>query len=271
MAAVTAPVPRRERVRQATIEEIKKTARDQLAEHGAAALSLRAVARAMGMTPSALYRYFDSRASLISALARDAFSSLADALEAAFDAAPTDEHSVRWLLVARAHRRWALEHPTEYTLIFGPQPSDVPDKSDQVLAELHRSVNVLFRCMVEAIASGVACPDRLDIELSPRLREDLAAWMALEQLPLSPAGAAACITAWTQLHGFIALEVFGHLPSKLGSPDDLYDQQMLGVFARLIRLGPHSPPDFATVIARADRATSHHPRADGSRPATNDS
>ncbi|WP_242423860.1 TetR/AcrR family transcriptional regulator, partial [Frankia sp. EI5c] len=99
---MTSPVPRRERLRQATIEEIKAAAHQQLTEHGAAGLSLRAVARAMGMTPSAIYRYFDSRAALIHVLAQDAYSSLADALEAAFRAGPPEDQMVRWLLVARA-------------------------------------------------------------------------------------------------------------------------------------------------------------------------
>ena len=264
MAGVTAPVPRRERVRQATIEEIKSTARDQLAEHGAAGLSLRAVARAMGMTPSALYRYFDSRATLISALASDAFSSLADTLEAAFDASPTDDHAVRWLVVARAHRRWALEHVTEYTLIYGPQPPDVEGKNEQVVAELHRSVGVLFRCMAEAVAAGVVRPEALEGELSPGLRAKLAAWMVEEGRPISPAGVAACMSIWTQLHGFISLEVFGHLPPNLAPLDDLYDQQMLSALRRFAPPDRLRDPDFADVIARADRIEPHPPPAHAS-------
>ncbi|SQD97232.1 MULTISPECIES: TetR/AcrR family transcriptional regulator [unclassified Parafrankia] len=246
---MTSTAPRRERVRQATIEEIKAAAHAQLAEHGTAALSLRAVARAMGMTPSALYRYFDSRAALISVLAQDAYASLADALEAAFATAPTDDQAVRWLLVARAHRQWAKDSPTEYTLIFGPQPTDLTDHSEALINELERSVAVMFRCMAEAIAAGDIDPSVLEVELSPGLREQLLAWDCAD---LSPAGTAACMSVWTQLHGLIALELFGHMPEPLAGSQELFDQQMLGA---LDRAGHRAPIDHHAVIARADGAT----------------
>src|SRR5947209_8498101 len=117
---------RRERTRAATIAEIKDHAWRQLAEVGASALSLRAVASEMGMTSSALYRYFSSRDDLLNELMVDGFASLADALEAA--EAELDGSSStgrpganRWLHLSAAHRRWALAHPTEYALVFGTQ------------------------------------------------------------------------------------------------------------------------------------------------------
>ncbi|EFC83968.1 TetR/AcrR family transcriptional regulator [Parafrankia sp. EUN1f] len=249
MAAVTRPLPRRERLRQTTIEEIKKAAHKQLTEHGAAGLSLRAVAREMGMTPSAIYRYFDSRAALIHVLAQDAYSSLADVLEAAFDAAPTDDHMVRWLLVARSHRRWAMLNPTEYTLIFGPQPDDLTDPSTAVLDELERSVAVLLRCMAEAIEAGVFDPSGLEAELSPNLRRQFEAWDC-DDSGLGPVAEAACMLVWTQLHGLLALDLFGHLPEPLRGSGELFDQQMIGA---LVRVGCQIPVDFAEVINRADR------------------
>ncbi|CUU58604.1 DNA-binding transcriptional regulator, AcrR family [Parafrankia irregularis] len=246
---VTRPVPRRERLRQTTIEEIKKAAHKQLTERGAAGLSLRAVAREMGMTPSAIYRYFDSRAALIHVLAQDAYSSLADVLEAAFDAAPTDDHLVRWLLVARSHRRWAMLNPTEYTLIFGPQPDDLTDPSTAVLDELERSVAVLLRCMAEAIEAGVFDPSGLEAELSPNLRRQFEAWDC-DDSGLGPVAEAACMLVWTQLHGLLALDLFGHLPEPLRGSGELFDQQMIGA---LVRVGGQAPVDFAEVIDRADR------------------
>ncbi len=94
------PLTRRERVRAATIDEIKEIARRHIAEKGAAALSLRAIAREMGMTSPALYRYFASRDDLVTALIVDAYNSLADALEAARDACEEADHAGRLAAIA---------------------------------------------------------------------------------------------------------------------------------------------------------------------------
>src|SRR5579864_5583018 len=113
-------IRRRDRLRNATVAEIKDLAWAQIAEAGAAALSLRAVARDMGMTSSALYRYFPSRDHLLSALARDGFASLADALEAAEETQGRRKTGLadRFLVVVRAYRAWSLAHPAEYMLMF---------------------------------------------------------------------------------------------------------------------------------------------------------
>jgi AcrR family transcriptional regulator len=231
--SVDTPVPRRERLRRATIDEIKQTARAQLAEQGPAAVSLRGVARAMGLTPSALYRYFDGRDDLIVELVADAFASLADTLEDAFAGAPAEGYAERWLAVARAYRRWALEHATEYTLIFGPRVSDADTKTGRVVDELHRSVGVLFRCMAEAMAAGAIDPSGFAAELSPALRDKLCHWGEDEAVTIPPEGLAGCLIVWTQLHGFLQLELFGHLPPALGDAGDLFDQQMLNLLVRV--------------------------------------
>src|SRR5262249_52475144 len=114
-----APVSRRERFRQFTIAEIKQEAARQLAEQGAAGLSLRAVARELGMVSSALYRYFASRDELITALCVDAYTSAADALVIARDELPADDHAGRWLAVCHAYRTWALHNTSQFALIFG--------------------------------------------------------------------------------------------------------------------------------------------------------
>src|SRR5260370_35874597 len=114
----------RARVRAEMIEDIKAIARRHLEIDGAN-LSLRAVARDMGMVSSALYRYFASRDELLTALILDAYNSLADAIEAS-DAAVTDRSRLRdrWLAAARAVRNWALAASAEYALFFrSPVPS----------------------------------------------------------------------------------------------------------------------------------------------------
>ncbi len=234
MASVKAPVPRRERVRLATIEEIKQTARDQLGEHGPAGLSLRAVARAMGMAPSALYRYFDSRDALVSELAADALRSLADALEAGFDSAPPADRVGRWLGVTRAYRAWALEHAVEYALIFAsPVSAQVDMKAGPAEEHMHRSIAVLFRCMCESIADGTLDPSGYAHQLTPGLRAKLEEWRDEAGVGFGAEALAACLVCWTHLHGFLTLELFGHFPPLLGDLSDLFDQQMLDLLRRI--------------------------------------
>jgi AcrR family transcriptional regulator len=237
MNIVNSPVPRRERLRRATLDEIKRTAHAQLAQFGPGALSLRGVARAMGMAPSALYRYVDSREVLLAELTADAFASLADALEEAFTAADPGEHLGRWLAVARAHRRWALDHAVEYALIFGPRGATGRACEGRATDELQRSVAVLFRCMSEAIEAGIVDAGHVDAGLTPAARASLRAWARDHEVRIDAAEMAVCLAVWTQLHGFLALEVFGHLPPALDDPAELFDRQMADAFTQACRDG----------------------------------
>ena len=122
---------RREKILDITREEIKETARGLMAINGTAGLSLRAIAREMGMTAPALYHYYASLNDLITALILDAFTQLADTLETtAADPALTTV-AERLTAVANANRQWALDHPLDFQLIYGnpipdyEQPADI--------------------------------------------------------------------------------------------------------------------------------------------------
>src|SRR4051812_33526014 len=110
---------RRERQRAATTAEIKATARRLLVADGAGELSLRAIAREMGMTAPGLYRYFASREDLVKVLIRDLYDEVCDEMEAARDTRPADDPADRLLTVSRTFRTWSLRHPVEFELIFG--------------------------------------------------------------------------------------------------------------------------------------------------------
>jgi len=109
----------RERVRAELTREITDVARGQLATEGAGGLSLRAVAREMGMVSSAIYRYFPSRDDLLTALIVDGYNAIGAVAEQADAACPAGEYAGRWLAVCRAIRDWALAHPYEYALVYG--------------------------------------------------------------------------------------------------------------------------------------------------------
>ncbi|MGW4791617.1 TetR/AcrR family transcriptional regulator, partial [Nonomuraea sp. NPDC004297] len=116
---MTASRTARERVRAELTKEITDIARRQLATEGAGGLSLRAVAREMGMVSSAIYRYFPSRDDLLTALIIDSYNALGEAVERAEATVPRDDHLARWLAACGAVRDWGVAHPHEYALIYG--------------------------------------------------------------------------------------------------------------------------------------------------------
>jgi AcrR family transcriptional regulator len=227
------PPRRRDRLRQATLAEIKTLAWAQIAEAGPISLSLRAIARDMGMTSSALYRYFPSREAVLSELARDGFASLADALEAAEAQSSRATLRDRFLRVVRAYRAWCLDHPSEYGLMFGTPVPGFEVYGPEVKTEMIRGVNVLFRVMIEGIQSGALQPPELEGPGAVRLRAKLRRWTSHQGEGLPPHALAGCMLAWTQLHGAITLELFGHIPAELRPADDLFDQQMRQVLVTL--------------------------------------
>src|SRR5215203_1967555 len=113
------PVSRRERARADTLREIKETARRVLVDQGVDGLALRAVAREMGMTAPALYRYFDSREHLVEHVVADLYDELTGVIEAARDDARPATAPVQLLACSRAFRRWAITHHSEFGLLFG--------------------------------------------------------------------------------------------------------------------------------------------------------
>ncbi len=102
---------RRERVRAETTVEIKEIALQQMAEQGAASLSLRAIAREMGTSAPAIYRYFPNRDALVTALIIDAYNSLADSLQAANDGQDSGDYNGRFRAVTRAYQRMGTQPP----------------------------------------------------------------------------------------------------------------------------------------------------------------
>lgn len=116
---VTAPLSLRQRRRAVATREILDAAERHIAEHGPAALSLRAVARGLGMTVQALYHYFPNRDALVTVLITKAYDDLADAVQACVDAAADDSALPRWLVATEGYRRWAITHPGRFQLLYG--------------------------------------------------------------------------------------------------------------------------------------------------------
>jgi AcrR family transcriptional regulator len=232
MTTGTGGTPRRERVRQATVEEIKAVARAQMAAEGTAGVSLRAIARAMGMTAPALYRYFGSRDELVTALVVDAYDALADAMEAAVEAVPAGRHGPRLGAAFRAFRTWGLEHPTEYALIFGgPIPGYVAPETTRPAGV--RYTNLLVGLLADAHTAGAIDPARVEVRVPGGLRRQVEGFrrrLGRDDLPVPVL--AFGLGAWARLHGVVTLEVFGHLAPAIGDGAALFEQELDAVIGQ---------------------------------------
>ena len=231
MTETTARSPRRERVRQATVEEIKAVARAQMAAQGTAGVKLRSIAREMGMTAPALYRYFASRDDLVTALVVDAYDALADAMEAAVEAAGPGRHAERVRAAFTAFRAWGLAHPTEFALIFGsPIPGYVAPETTRPAGL--RYTDLLGRLLADAWADGALDPDRIDLQTPPALARQVEAFQRRRGGPGLPAPVLAFgLGAWARLHGLVTLEVFGHLAPAIGDGAALFEQELDAIVA----------------------------------------
>ncbi len=227
---MSAPRTARERVREEMTAEILAVARQHVAREGAAALSLRSIARDLEMAPSALYRYFDGRDALLSALILAAYESLAEEAERAADEAArvsAGRDAERWLAVPRSLRTWALARPHEWGLIFGT-PVPGYEAPEATVEPYERVAAAMVRPLVEAEAAGSLRMDPL-----PTVSDDLAdavAPVAEALFPGMPVGEAVlAIKAWVTIVGAISLEVFGHWRNTILDPGEFFDATIRGL------------------------------------------
>ena len=223
MATTAAPTAR-DRARAELTDEIKAVARRHLADRGSAALSLRAVAREVGMVSSAVYRYFPSRDELLTALIIDAYDAVGTAAEEALAGHRRRGAAARWLAVTQAIRAWALEHPHEYALIYGSPvpgyaaPQDTIDPASRVAL-------ALLQIVVDGVAAG-EIEDDGELSMPRVVRTDFAELRAVAAPGVSDAVLSRALLAWSQLFGSISLEMFGHLHNVIHDYDAYFTIQM---------------------------------------------
>ncbi len=204
----------RERVRAELTREITEVARRQLATEGAGGLSLRAVARDMGMVSSAIYRYFPSRDDLLTALIVDGYNAIGEVAEQADRACPAADYPGRWLAVSQAIRDWALTHPHEYALVYG---SPVPgyQAPQQTIGPAARAATVFGAILSEAYqagalwlpADGPAAPDAFTADAAG-LRESIMPGLPDDVI-------AAAVASWAGLFGLLSFELFGQFENVI--------------------------------------------------------
>lgn len=229
----------RELARQAVTADILAAARTRLTDEGPAALSLRAVARDVGMVSSAVYRYFPSRDDLLTALLITDYDELGAAVEAA-DAAAGPDAGARWVAMCRAIRGWSVAHPGDFALLFGsPVPGYAAPRETVVPAT--RTTLALVRVVADAIGSGgadasggratatagrpgsPAAPTAAPGVAGPAVADGVATLRTFG-ITLPDEVLVRTLMAWTTVFGTISFELFGHFVGSVSDPAAYFDQ-----------------------------------------------
>jgi AcrR family transcriptional regulator len=225
----------RQRAREEITAEILGAARARLAEAGPGELSLRAVARDVGMVSSAVYRYYASRDELLTALLIDAYDELGAAAEAADDSvADRDDAAARWTATCVAVRDWAVAHPHDYALLYGSPVTGYAAPQDTI-EPATRVIVRLVQIIVTAHVSGAPVPvppadAPAGFEAAVTSAQEAIARFDLRADVDAPAELVGrTLMAWTTIFGTISFELWGHLVGSVDDPAAYY----AGVVARL--------------------------------------
>ena len=221
------PRPKKEQQHANLQEAIKETAWFQIAESGAAALSLRAIARRLGITAPAIYNYYPNRDALVTALIVEAFTSLGSAQREAVASLPNLDHVTRLTSLGLAYREWAITYPQRYQLIFGTPIPGYHAPSDETVPAAAWALSPLIETLQSANQAGSLRLDR-SAPLSPALNEMLAAWSDF-------AGSAdgevlyAALVIWSRVHGLVSMEIGKQMPSFIADPGEVFHREIANI------------------------------------------
>jgi AcrR family transcriptional regulator len=218
---------RRERLRAETAADILAVARRHLVDGGPQAVSLRAIARDVGMTAPGLYRYFTSLDELVTALASELYDELGAALREAGATPAADAAGERALAVCREFRAWSVAHPAEFGLLFGPAPAEQLEHAARRFEEIFATLSAdLWRQLRFPV------PDEVETALAAQLDE----WRERTGCEVPTPALRVLLGHWVRLYGLVALEVSGHLRAVLGDAEALFEQT-LREFAQALAIG----------------------------------
>ena len=217
------PTPR-QRARERTIAEVKQLALAQLAREGSAGLSLRELARDLGVVSSAIYRYVPSRDELLTLLIVDAYNALGDAAEAADRRRRRGDLRGRWFAIGRAVRHWAVAHAAEWALLYGSPVPGYAAPAERTSGPGGRVALLLLQLVVEVDAEAPPLPPGPAVP--PAMRRDLDQIRALAPTPVSDDRLAAGLLAWTSVFGIVSFELFGQYRNSVDHPAAFLDHQL---------------------------------------------
>lgn len=232
------PIRSLARERGEMVAEIKAVAHQQMAMHGTAGLSLRAIARELGITAPAIYNYFPRLEDLITALIVDAFNDLADAMEAADAAVASERPYDHIMALCLAYREWAMSHPTIFQLLYGnPIPGyHAPEELTIPLAR--RPFLGIFRWFLRAYQTGELIIPAEYPAVPASIAEGIAAWRRSSGIEMPDKLLALLMSGWARIHGMVLLELFHHIQPLVGDGEAFYRYEM-DAFARHLGLQAH--------------------------------
>jgi len=213
-------------------EAIKETAWKQIAEFGAPALSLRAIARELKITAPAIYNYFPDRDALVTALIIDAFTSFGDWQLEARDSVPEDDLQGRMEAIGIAYRDWAHTFPQRYQLIFGTPIPGYICPTEKTFPSSARSLSALVSVVERLRMAGKLNADSFP-KVKPEYKVSFEAWKSYDgnadTLSLSVA-----MIIWSRVHGIVSLELQGNLPPFGPKGDALYRYELHSTYQQFI-------------------------------------
>jgi AcrR family transcriptional regulator len=213
-------------------QAIKMSAWKLIATEGAAALSLRAIARELGITAPAIYNYFSDRDALVTELIVDAFTSFGDAQHAAVEAVAPGAHGERLLALGLAYREWAVQFPERFQLIFGTPIAGYTAPAHLTSPAAARGLEVLVGVLAAAHAQG-----RLRTTHLPPMSAELQAMFALWQQDRGGSDSEVfylALTVWAAVQGLVALEVGHQFPPYITAAGPLYRRAVAVLVAQTI-------------------------------------
>ncbi len=230
---------RRGRVPAVNDADIRRVARSLLVQQGPEAVTLRAIARELGITAPALYRYYASREELVARLRQDICADLAGELAAQAAELP-DDGVVQLFAICKGFRHWALAHAREFTLVFASPTGSGPSAMRQVDEPFGQ---IFLAAAGRLLATYDIVTPSADV-IPEALREDLIGFQGAllaasehkfpaEKLDLGVTYL--MIQLWARLYGHVTLEVFGNYPMPVSDPDALFDATLADL-ARTIGL-----------------------------------
>ena len=212
---------------------IKQTAWKQIAERGAPTLSLRAIARELGITAPAIYNYFSRRDDLVTALIVDAFASLTESQKEAVRSLPEDDLPKRLTTLGLAYRDWAIAYPQRYQLIFGTPIPGYEAPADITVPAATWALVPLIET-IQAISTAGRLRVERSAPLTPELKSMLEAWsqftggIEVEVLYLA-------LVIWSRVHGLVSMEIGDQIPSFITDPGEVFRREIATLLIQYLK------------------------------------